>query len=119
MAKEKLKIYEHGSVFRIGWYIPEDEDFGATLGEDLSCIEYYDDTDLDHVIITKYLMSKKDIEIDGFGYYWESRSAASKILKELKDYLVVAMASQKKELPEWALTALENGWKPPKGWKYI
>ena len=113
MAKERLVVHDYRDKFYIAWYFPEDEDVGATLGEDLSTIDD-PDVDQDHFIATKYLMSI-ECERDTYGFYWETKSGAQKALREIKAQINLKMGN--KEMPDWAKKALEAGWKPPKNWK--
>jgi hypothetical protein len=108
LANEKLKVYNHNQVYRIGWYIPEDQEIGATLGEDTNVKDL--PADDEHAVATKYLLSI-ECEIDSFGFYWTSKSAAIKTLREIKAQF------KNKEYPDWAKKALVEGWKPPKNWK--
>lgn len=107
-SKEKLVVYDHHSLFRIGWWIPEDQEVGATLGEDIKVDDL--PADDDHAIAVRLILSL-EYEVDNFGFYWESKSAASRVLRLIKDRL------NNKEYPDWAKMALAEGWKPPKNWK--
>jgi hypothetical protein len=48
-------------------------------------------------------------------FLWDSRSRAADALRAIKSALKMHRAN--KPLPEWAQTALAQGWKPPKNWK--
>lgn len=119
MAEEKLVVYEHNGNYYIGWYLPDEEDIGATLGEDLTTINKATTEEGvdDHVIATKYLMSL-DCDHDTFGYYWESKTKAQKILREINAQIKMKLGNPGiSEMPDWAQKALAEGWTPPKDWK--
>ena len=115
--KEKLIVYEDRNagqrVYRIGWYLPDDEDMGMTLGEDLSDIAQCDDKE--HKAATQAIEAWDDVELDGDGYYWESKSKAQAALRVAKQ--AVEELSSTTPMPEWAKQALAAGWKAPKGWR--
>ena len=119
MARDKLVVFESQGVYRIGWYLWEDDDMGATLGEDLSLIKLIEknldnkEVDKDHVSVTRALMGLEGVQKDDGGFYWESKGEATKALKLAK----VAARGVVGEYPEWAKKAILEGWKAPRGWK--
>lgn len=110
---DKLMVYEDRGVYRIGWYLPDDDDMGITLGEDLKDINQCDDKE--HKAATQAVEALDDSVIDQYGFYWESKSAAQKVLKVAKQ--AVENLNSATPIPEWARQALIAGWKAPKGWK--
>lgn len=114
MAQYRLVLDEdrHG-LFRIHWYIPEDGDLGACLGD--YRLNATSDEDTEHRAATEGAIALNTGELDADGLYWYTRSAASKALTAAKAALTVHRSA--KPWPEWAKQALAAGWKAPKGWK--
>lgn len=101
----KLAIDERGYFFTIGWLDPEDSEFGAYLGETLS--------DPEHAAATAAVRKVADGRDGQRRYFWESKAHARAALQIAK----LAIANLDRPMPEWAKTALSEGWKPPRGWK--
>jgi hypothetical protein len=110
---ERLMVYEDRGVYRIGWYLPDDDDMGITLGEDLRDIARCNDKE--HKAATQAIKDQEDMELDDNGFYWESKSKAQVALKIAKQ--AVKDLDSGTQMPEWAKQALAAGWKAPKGWK--
>jgi hypothetical protein len=110
--KDRLSIFEtrDGYVYYIGWLCWEDDygdEEGLRLGEG-------DGADLDdHHAAEEAVKDMKDGREQGGVFFWESRSSAAKALKVAKE----AIKNREHPLPDWAKTALAEGWKAPKGWK--
>lgn len=123
MAKDKLIVAEVHGVYVIGWFLAEEGELGAYLGDDVSTLEDVNKAaPEDHeAVLAQYLAHKLwDSTVQrgsSFGkhFFWETESQAKKALREIRANME-AFAS-KKPWPEWALKAKEAGWKPPKGWK--
>lgn len=118
--KEKLIVYDDRGIYRIGWYLPDDDDMGMSLGEDLSSISQCKDKEHKAATIALYQVANKlcnleGMELDGFGFYWESKSKAQAALRLAKQ--AVKDLGSATPMPEWAKQALAAGWKAPKGWK--
>ncbi len=121
---DRLVVFERRDLYRIGYYLEDEEDIGAVLGEDLNIdipeqdpgLDWGLNSDWDYKIAVKTILSLPDIEKDNQGFYWETRNQAQKILKLIKIALKNYQDS-KKDLPDWAKKAIAAGWKPPKGWK--
>lgn len=102
--------------YRIGW---EDEEWGAgILGQSKEdgtgdAPKDRDETDWEHWAACKAVleMSPK-VDHDRVGFYWPDERAVNAALRMVKMAI-----KQDRPLPEWAQTALAQGWKPPKGWK--
>jgi hypothetical protein len=114
MAQERLVLDEdrHG-LFRIFWYLPDEDDLGACLGDYLLPRQPCEDAE--HRLATESAKALNTGELDTVGLYWYTRSAASKALAAAKAALTIHRSA--KPWPEWAKQALAAGWKAPKGWK--
>jgi hypothetical protein len=122
MSKPRLAINEtegRGSNwhdFEIGWYFPDEGEFGAMLGE-----ERYTEADIakakpdDREVVVAYLAALKTegVQQGSSRIFWETRKHASNALRAIK----AAVVNDEKPWPEWAVKARAEGWKPPKGWK--
>jgi len=103
-------------LWYMSWFDVEESDFGATLGEcitDGSGIEPTERGDLEHYIAVKTIASMfPDTQRTTRGWAWNSKREAMTTWKAIQQAM-----SQERPLPEWAQKALQEGWKPPKGWK--
>lgn len=83
MAQERLVLDEdrHG-LFRIFWYLPDEDDLGACLGDYL--LPQQPCEDAEHRIATESAKALNTGELDTDGLYWYTRSAASKALAAAK-----------------------------------
>lgn len=109
----KLVIEEERYQFRIFW--EEDDELGGNLCQDKSDGEGpppKEREDWEHWAASKAVRTSAGVQFDSIGAYWESKSAAQAALRIAKEAL-----KQERPMPDWALKALEAGWKPPKGWK--
>lgn len=127
MAKDKLIITadDHAyGPFRISWFLGDEADLGATLGDSLPLAKYRhfnktgtfkSNEDL-HVLATILCMTydaklpARDID----GFFWEFKTQAKAVLKYVASSMKVI--SQAKSWPAWALKAKAAGWTPPKNW---
>ena len=120
--KDHLMIDDADSyAYRIVWYLAEEQDYGAVLGEggvhptreDLEKIEDFEDrtTALCDIVAGE----SSGVQHDDKGYCWESRSAAQTALRSCN--AAMKQLASGKPWPEWAMKAKAAGWKPPKGWK--
>ena len=122
MSDAKLMIDESDRyIYRIGWFLTEDDEFGAMLGDhryteaELAKMTSGDDRDC----ALAYLAAIKTEGVQQGRYngsdclWWESRSAVTKALRAIK----AAVANADHPWPEWAVKAKAEGWTPPKGWK--
>lgn len=99
---------------RIQWAFPDGE-LGGYLGQDKNdgSEDPPEDKDAwDHWAASKAVMGLPGADRDGTSTFWETEAAARVALR-----LAKAALKQVKPLPDWAKTALAEGWKPPKGWK--
>jgi hypothetical protein len=117
--KPSLQIYEEQYVFRIQWYFPDVDDFGATLGEsdfteeDLKKLKP-EDEDRDHIVATIAAGKTPSVQKNGRGFFWDTSAAAKKALVAIR---AAIKSDDGGPWPEWAIKAKANGWTPPKGWK--
>jgi len=135
MAKDRLVVTDGArDSFGIAWWLPEDDDFGASIGEDEDLLPWDDfkkkleDTPLADIrlwyecerLAREDLVSGDAWRSDrAFGIWWYSRKKANKTLREAKTRTKLFMegdGQDTQQWPEWAQTALSHGWKPPKGW---
>jgi hypothetical protein len=105
-------------LFRLTWYLADDDDIGGTLGDGdrytLKDLERVEEGDRNHVAATlalQEMQSEGKAQRDGRGFYWESRTEATRAL------VVVNQAIKGQPWPDWAVKAKAAGWKPPRGWK--
>lgn len=119
MAKDKLVIEPDkgfgGSYrYRMWWWLAEDDDLGACIGQGklwLNILEPKERDEWECWIVEKTLLDT-GVDHDTSGFYWETETQARVALKLANEAI-----KQDRALPEWAKTALAQGWKPPKGWK--
>lgn len=117
VAKDKLVVEEYRGLWRLFWWIAEDDDLGGMLGDGGP------DTDgavrvegaVDHVTALDVAPKTKGVGRDSTGFYWETQPAARKALAQIN--AAIKIAESERPWPEWAKQALEAGWKPPSGWK--
>lgn len=100
--KDKLIVQEDRGVYRIFWWLAEEQDLGAELGDG------HEEGDDKHAVATRAAKTTPGVEKDSRSYYWESRSAASAALQ------IANAALKNKPLADWERKALAAGWKPPK-----
>ena len=122
MVEDKLIVVEdeYGVGYRIQWKLAEYDvdwgDMGAVIGEGgldgILDTQPENTEDTFESWIAEKICKDAGVEIDASGFHWESKAAASKMLKVINE-----ATKQKKPIPEWARKALEAGWTPPKSWK--
>jgi hypothetical protein len=124
MDKGKLALSEsYQGKWRIVWVFGEED--GGVLGqseedgvepcpafrpgdgETLTAQE-----DWEHWTASNAVMTLSFTHRDEIGFFWDSDKKARKALGIAKKAM-----KQERPMPEWALTALANGWKAPKNWK--
>jgi hypothetical protein len=124
-GRDSLKVVESDDEYRLKWWISEDEDYGATVGErgelptEDSDIEWY----TAEVVCFRLYKANQDSDTFGLdyqGFWWSSKVRATKVLTQIHAETQVALSTGKgaeNPWPDWAITAKAAGWKPPKGWK--
>lgn len=114
---DTLVIDDHDRTgYRIKWFLEEEADLGAVLGETLytsTALAKAKTDDWDHIAATIAVGATEGVEHDRDGYYWESRKHAQAALRAAK---AVLKDKSRKPWPEWAVKAKAAGWKAPKGW---
>lgn len=115
MTRDVLAILDSGpDCYRIGWILDYGEDVGAILGDRPNGDEpdrskHRDDWE---AWKANEVAASLGAESDEVGYFWESRRLAKAALAQIE-----AGVRQEAPWPDWAKTAVENGWKAPKGWR--
>jgi len=122
---DKLEVEESRGVYKISWWLGEDDDYGASMGDDGPTCKFKvedlakekDPSYREHMayVIASYSLREEKPAGHRDGFFWDTRPQAERALR-----LIKAMGKAMLEgvpMPEWALTALSQGWKPPKGWK--
>lgn len=113
-----LAIDDRDYIIKIGWYDPEEGEFGLYL-----CNEHYKDTKAgaeNNIAIdtVKDYFRENGIPIPG-GYKqdfeFDKVTEARKVLRIINAKL--HYMRDNKPMPDWAKKAIEEGWSPPKGWK--
>lgn len=101
----------------IAWWIPSDGGLGAFVGDSL---EFEDDATTEEERKERLEMETANAAAKPFssftgayGYEFETEAKARKALAAC----TLALWSLDIPMPDWATKALEEGWKPPKGWK--
>lgn len=135
MAKDRPVVVEVpgqcGEAWHIIWFLADEGDYGATIGEYTTVKEYRDmlrggppaDPDehdfyyvtvaADRVLGQEALAGRVEHTRDG--YVFSSKSAAVRALREIN--AVVKALRSERPWPKWAITAVENGWTAPKNWR--
>lgn len=115
--KDHLVVHQAGDgYFYIAWYLAEEQDFGAYVGEGplgtkepdrLSERDEWECWTAD-----KIAREDPDHIDEDMGYCWETAAAAKRVLAQIN----LAFKAPR-PLHDWEKKALEAGWKPPKGWE--
>lgn len=113
--KAKLMVEATGHVYRIIWML--EDDLGGYLGQnkkDGTGPAPEEREDWEHWAACKAVleMPSPKHRQDSTSFYWESESDAKAARRVAAEAL-----KHERPLPAWAKTAIEHGWKPPKGWK--
>lgn len=99
---------------RIGWILPEDGDFGEMIG-DREIPKKTKKTSTLHweAKTVRAAVAPFSCGRDHEGFRFEDDQTAYRALCAANEALLLGNVP----LPTWAVTALGEGWKPPKGWK--
>jgi len=113
-----LEVDEQDGAHRLAWFFPEDEDFGAYVGDRDVSETREGDTDEDKKakweIMTADAAAKPfSCGKSSYGYEFETEKKAKLALLAANTSLLNGGAP----MPTWATTALAAGWTPPKSWK--
>lgn len=116
MSKDRLVVVDGDYRWFLQWYLADDGEMGLSIGE-LKNKELGDEPedreDWENWIAHKIAEKSQGVYRQDGVLFWDSRRAAQGALKQIK----LAWKTRVRELPEWARTALDAGWKPPKDWK--
>lgn len=112
--RDRLVIREEKTCYRISWWLADESEYGADLGEDMT--DGQGEPPTERIAFECWVANKTALDLkverDQTGFYWNTKPEAVAVLRQIK----VAL-EQDRPLPEWAKTALAQGWKPPNGWK--
>ncbi len=113
-----LTIDERAEGFYLAWYLPEDGDFGAYVGDrDLSAEKGSTPEDQKEVweVNTANDAAKPFScgKHPAYGFEFKTMTQAKRAFTAANTALHEGGAP----LPEWAVLARAAGWTPPKGWK--
>lgn len=112
MARDRLVVNEERGVYQIAWFLAEEQDIGAALGE---CGTKPEAPTNEHEAAEAAVWGMADgSAVTRSGLYWETSSGARAALAVAK--AAVAQFNSKKPWPEWTKHALAAGWKAPRGW---
>ncbi len=112
---DKLVVVEEKYLYRIQWELDDGDDLGAYLcqsEEDGVGEPPTERSDWEHWTASQAVRTSEGVTIDHIGARWDSQKQATAALRVAKEAL-----KQDRPMPDWAKTALAEGWKPPKGWK--
>ena len=123
---DRLIVMDSTEGFCIAWYLQEEGDTGAVIGEmrwgEVTKFEGSKDPDERLWFLAERLCQEEArlhpdelVQYRARGYTWDSRARAALMLKRIKAQFQAQESGR--PLPEWAKTAMAAGWKPPKGWK--
>jgi len=138
-SKDKLVVNERDYDYVVQWALNGDEmDIGATLGEgqdwekwapwsdkDMRMMDgalqntnpEWSPDDVDHWLATRAIANMTPRPNQNYyGFTWETIAAAKKAMAVAK-VAIKLYHDNAENWPEWAKTALANGWVAPKGWK--
>jgi hypothetical protein len=119
MAKDRLLVDDNDrDCFRITWYLAEEGDMGATIGDGDRYTEDQlakaEPADRPHIIACLTAVKTDGVTRDSHGFRWESRAKATVALRAIN---LSIKNDGGAPWPEWALKAKAERWTPPKGWK--
>lgn len=110
-----LTVLEGDDQYRIVWYLPDEGDYGLVLTNDPVPGPDREDTDVAVDACIHFFAGKRwDMPAPKWAFVFPSARLAAECLRYINAELCAWKAAR--PLPEWAKTALENGWKPPKSW---
>lgn len=117
MSKDRLTATsDYYGQWRLAWYLSEDDDFGACLGDDgVPDRRPEPRGDYEHYLATWVAARTRGVQQDSDGLYWESKTQAQAALRAVNAGLKAARDAR--PLPDWAREALAAGWRAPKGWQ--
>lgn len=108
-----LAIDDRSEGFYIAWYIPEDSDFGAYVGEDSAPPKPPEDKEGWECWVAHKAVEPLADDKDDRGFVFETEKKAKLALAAADD----ALSNGHTPWPAWAIQAKDAGWTPPEGWK--
>ena len=109
-----LKIIDSYEGYALQW--DNKEDGGGLLGDcDYPLEDVCEKAGLEAVLKMAQSLEKKGLAGVEPVIWFENLSDAKHALSLANE--VMLLKQEDKKWPEWALTAISNGWGPPKGWK--
>jgi hypothetical protein len=131
MPRHKFHVFVERGVWRIAWdddegcpgrYLGDDREEDVQGGSSVKHAHPFEvqprsqDLDEDKILWEIWTVDRTialtKAKHDTSGFWWDEEKPARAALKLAKEAL-----KQEREMPEWARIALQQGWKPPKGWK--
>jgi hypothetical protein len=113
---DKLVVVEENYRWLIQWELDDGDDLGGYLcqsEDDGKGKVPKDRGEWEHWAASAAVRGAPGVNLKGeFGAWWESEKEARAALRVAKEAL-----KQDRPMPDWAKTALAEGWKAPKGWK--
>lgn len=113
--KDHLTVAEGRYNYHLAWYLADEEDIGAYVGESHLVGKEPDRAsqpdEWEVWTANRIAREDPDHDEDEMGFYWESKAAAQRVLTKINLAL-----KAKRPLFDWEQKALDAGWKPPKGW---
>jgi hypothetical protein len=129
--RDRLELVESKIGYQIQWYLGDDQEEGAALGDSMGITETIDrfvervqaemDSDamqqFEHYVAELAACKSTGClrNVSSGVLYWETKNEATVALRAAR--LAVKLYQANIPWPEWAKTAVANGWKAPKGWK--
>lgn len=111
--KSYLMIDEN-DYFYIAWYLPDDDDLGAYLGDSGDPQgESPDDRDEWEVWTACKAVQPFALHRSATGFAFETEAIVRRALRAANE----ALNRGGGPWPEWAIRAQDAGWTPPKNWK--
>lgn len=126
MPRSPLGVVEYPRYqWQLAWWLPDEGEYGGFLGDcDLTTFNQYccmRDEEIrclpDKDSREEAFFCREAAGLQSRGertLYWDSEQDAKEALRQLLARWKVFCDGT--EWPQWAKTALEAGWKPPKGW---
>lgn len=117
MSASQLIIDDNGYRYRLTWLVGDD--MGGYLGQDTTdgvgeADPTWDVDTWEHWLASRAVLGSTGLQRDDLSFWWETLKGARAALKLAREAL---KQPRDRPMPEWAKTALEAGWKPPKGWR--
>jgi hypothetical protein len=109
---DSISVECHKYRYFLQWYSDGEE--GAQLGETLYTPKQLEEATVENrwFISATIAVEKHGAERDSGGFHFETHAKANAALRVAK-----AAKNAKRAMPDWALKATAEGWKPPKGWQ--